>query len=162
MKKWGRKKTLSSVKKNLLNTIRVTFPHFPFHRQTHCHTSSKTKTIIGFGQWIRGSSIKFKITIHIFLNLLKVPCIVAFPSFSDAFPAVFLAITFVCLSFPSQNRDLNFPAALGETAGKASEEVYQRTLFFNSKFYLQKSCPNGLKFTQNDPKGLNFNIISTF
>ena len=57
-------------------------------------------------------------------HLSAVPCFVVFPSFTDAFPAVFLAITFVCLSFPSQNRDLNFPAALGETAGKASEEVY--------------------------------------
>ena len=31
--------------------------------------------------------------------------------FFDAFPAVFLAIAFVCLSFPSQNKNFNFPAA---------------------------------------------------
>ena len=57
------------------------------------------------------------------LNCL-VPCFVVFPSFSDAFPAVFLVLhLFVCPSL-SRKYDFNFPAALGETAGKASEEVY--------------------------------------
>ena len=31
--------------------------------------------------------------------------------FLDAFPAVFFGIAFVCLSFPSQNKNFNFPAA---------------------------------------------------
>ena len=53
-----------------------------------------------------------------------VPCFVVFPSFTDAFPAVFLVLhLFVCPSL-SRKYDFNFPAALGETAGKASEEVY--------------------------------------
>ena len=88
--------------------INFLFKHLPIHFRQFC---SKTQA-------------------RFFENCLvvtvgsTVPCFVVFSSFTDAFPAVFLAITFVCLSFPSQNRDLNFPAALGETAGKASEEVY--------------------------------------
>ena len=57
-------------------------------------------------------------------HLSAVPCFVVFPSFTDAFPAVFLVLhLFVCPSL-SRKYDFNFPAALGETAGKASEEVY--------------------------------------
>ena len=74
-------------------------------------------------QTFRGRSYSYPGRATTFLYIMY-PCFVVFPSFTDAFPAVFLAITFVCLSFPSQNRDFNFPAALGETAGKASEEFY--------------------------------------
>ena len=43
-----------------------------------------------------------------------------FLSFTDAFPAVFLVLNL----FQWILYDFNFTAALGETAGKASEEVY--------------------------------------
>ena len=50
-------------------------------------------------------------SIYIKFSHWHVPCFVVSPSFADAFPAFFLAVTFVCLSFPSQNRNFNFPAA---------------------------------------------------
>ena len=70
----GSKENFVFGEKNLLNTIRVTFPHFPSFRYTHCYTS-KSQTTIGFGQWVSGCSMKLKITIHMFSELAKSTCL---------------------------------------------------------------------------------------
>ena len=61
----------------------------------------------------------------------------ALSSFSDASPAVFLTC-----------------------AGRDSEEVYKWTLFSIQISIYKKVFQ--MKFTLNDTKGLNFNMVSTF
>ena len=69
----------------------------------------------------------------IYVMYYSLPCIVVLPSVFVAFPALFLAITIVCLSFPSGGRKIFFPCCLAGHCRKGVGGGLLKDTFFKFK-----------------------------